>query len=354
MSAILSTVIGLLLIYLVFAIVVSGLQEWWAQFRGHRGKFLLIGLNRLVDDQSVLDRLLEHPFIGALYRTRSATGKPPSYVDPKKFALALADVIVRRAAAAASPTTTADTAYRQAAAALTGPALYHALTLLRDQHSPLASALLPIVEQVESNLEKSLDGISGWFTSGMDRVSGWYKAYSQRRLFAIGLFVAMLANVDTIALFSALNHSPEWREALGAKAKEAVASANLAGIPIDELKKRAPTDAERVAALRLLEDLMRLDKNAAVPIGYACLAVGKALPVEASMLPKETAGWTACKKEVRDLWRDLTWSERLLKFLGFILTALAGVLGAPFWFAAMSKLVNLRGSGPPPKKEVAA
>lgn len=344
MTALLSTVLGLVVIFLVFAIVVSGLQEWWAQFRGHRGRFLLQGIAQLVDDESVLHRLLQHPLIGALYREGAATGRPPSYIDPKFFALALTDVIARRKAAAEERSTTADVADQQVSQRpLDGAALRLALEGLRAQRSPLANALLPIVDQAESDLSASLEGIAAWFSSGMDRVSGWYKGFAQRRLFAIGLLVALLGNVDALAIFSALNRSPALQDALRAEAERVVRTGTVGGIPIAELEKRAPSEEERAAVLALLERVRALDKDAALPIGYACLSLGKHAPVNAN------AGlWNRCWNEVKSQWADPPLFDALTKFLGLLLTALAGVLGAPFWFAAMSKIVNLRGSGPKP------
>jgi hypothetical protein len=39
----------------------------------------------------------------------------------------------------------------------------------------------------------------------------------------------------------------------------------------------------------------------------------------------------------------------LLQLIGWSLTAAAGVLGAPYWFGMLSKVVNIRGSGPKPQ-----
>lgn len=344
MTAILSTVLGLVLVFLVFAIVVSGLQEWWAQFRGHRGRFLLKGLTRLVEDESVLDRLLQHPLVGALYREGAATGKPPSYIDPKSFALALTDVIARREAAAQERSTTANVAEQQVSQRpLDGSTLRLALEGLRAQRSPLANALLPIVDKAGSDLSASLDGIAAWFSSGMDRVSGWYKGFAQRRLFAIGLLVALLGNVDAIAIFSTLNRSLDLQDALRAEAERVVRTGTVGGIAIGDFEKRGPMEAERAAALAIVERVRALDKDAALPIGYACLSLGKYTHANAS------AGLgSRCWNEVKSQWADPPFLDALTKSLGLLLTALAGVLGAPFWFAAMSKIVNLRGSGPRP------
>jgi hypothetical protein len=44
----------------------------------------------------------------------------------------------------------------------------------------------------------------------------------------------------------------------------------------------------------------------------------------------------------------LTLGSWLIKLLGLVLTILALSLGAPFWFDALSKLAQLRQSGPKP------
>jgi hypothetical protein len=45
------------------------------------------------------------------------------------------------------------------------------------------------------------------------------------------------------------------------------------------------------------------------------------------------------------------WKQLLLSILGCLLTALAGSLGAPFWFDLLKKVANLRGSGPKPEEQ---
>ena len=42
-----------------------------------------------------------------------------------------------------------------------------------------------------------------------------------------------------------------------------------------------------------------------------------------------------------------TGTDWLLKFLGLLLTIGAAVLGAPFWFDAISRISSLRNSGDP-------
>src|SRR5260370_40605887 len=86
--------IGLVTIVLLFSIVVSGVNEWVAQLFARRGYYLRLGLQRLIGDEAVYNRILHHPLIGSLYQERAAKGSPPSYVAPENFAMALADVLL--------------------------------------------------------------------------------------------------------------------------------------------------------------------------------------------------------------------------------------------------------------------
>ena len=230
MSAALDIVIGLVVVYLVFSIVVSGLQEWWSQFRGQRGLFLRIGMKRLIGDEAIFIRVLQHPLVGNLYRDRAARGKPPSYVDSANFALAFADVALRRAGIPAGTP-------------MDFSSLRAALEQLGLQHSPAALSVLPILDRSKGDLEAALNGIEQWFSGGMDRVSGWYKGYAQRRLFTWGLLLAVVCNIDSIAIFHALNASPQLRASLAERARAIVDSGQVAGVDIRSLELRDTTAA---------------------------------------------------------------------------------------------------------------
>lgn len=357
--AILQVALSLILIYLVFAIVVSGLQEWTAQYTGRRGKFLHLGMARLLNDQALFARVLQHPLVSGLYRQPAAQGKPPSYVEPRNFALALANVLVRRGA---PPTTTSgdagpnpDALTQAHARVLDHASLRTGLVSFAAQRSPVASALLPIVDRAK-DLEGALQGIEGWFNSGMDRVSGWYKTRTQKVLFVIGLLVAALANVDTLEIVEALNRSPDLRAALTQIAQESGQTGKLAGVDLAQLRDRPPTEAEWKAVLNAsIQFGSPQFGHGRLPLGYACLDAVVALPSAdstkdvAQAAPGASAGsWQRCVGQFRDTWGKSTLFQHVLKLLGWVLTALAGVLGAPFWFAALSSVANLRGSGPKP------
>src|SRR5450432_1497076 len=210
MSAAVQVTLGMLLVVLVFTAVVTGLQEWWAQLRALRGNFLRYGLMRLLDDDAIYVRVLQHPLVNGVYRSRAARGKPPSYLDPTSFSMALVSVVLERAAAAdkdidAQPSHIAPSIAALSEPTLTPTALRVALASLAAQRSSVALALLPIVDRSNGNLEAMLCGIEDWFDASMQRVGGWYLSHTQKTLFFIGFLVAGLGNVDSLAIFQSLN-----------------------------------------------------------------------------------------------------------------------------------------------------
>jgi hypothetical protein len=349
MWAVLDIAVGLVTVFLIFSIVVSGINEWVAQLFARRGEYLRIGLQRLINDAAIYRRVLHHPLVGSLYRERAAKGKPPSYIDPNTFAMAIADVLLARSrvsqadAKEGHPTLTIATLR----AALRTPAL---------AASPVAFSLGPIVDRAGDDLNAALQGIQTWFNSGMDRVSGWYKTRTRWVLLWIGLLLAALCNIDAIEIAATLNRSPALRSSIVDTASGIVASGKVGEVAIAELRDRAPSEAEWRSMRPVLEG-MRAD-TAALPIGYACLGAAFAVPDTVARLGSGSTNpqaaeartvWTACAEQMKRAINSGSPANGLLKLLGWLLTAAAGTLGAGYWFGLLTKAINIRGTGPKPE-----
>jgi hypothetical protein len=146
--------------------------------------------------------------------------------------------------------------------------------------------------------------VETWFDDSMDRLSGIYKRWSQLIHFLFGFFVAILFNVDSINITSVLWHSTDKRAALAAQAQSFIAShpAVANGSPPD------------------LSGLVSQLQDLPVPIGWT-----------SELLHRTPSLW-------------------LLALAGWLVTAFAISLGAPFWFDLLQKLlnINVRGAGPKP------
>lgn len=316
MTLLIDVAIGLALVFFLASMLCSGLLEILARFRSARGRLMREGLRSLVPDRWLYLRLINHPMVSGLYRGRPGKGSPPSYLPARNFTLALADtLLLRQRLHGAGGETLSLSGLRQAVRE----------AKLKDLH--VGHALQPVVDGAP-DLAAALAGMDAWFDTAMDRVSGWYKAYAQKRLFLIALGVAVLFNLDALRIATSLAHSPAQR------AQAAAVAEGLAGAATAP----APSAREAHAGLRSLAD-------AGLPIGFACPA---AAPEAAA-----TGVLPASAKRLGDCLDATLAAEDAdvsMKLLGWLLTALAVTLGAPFWFDAMKRLVNLRSAGPRPGK----
>jgi hypothetical protein len=306
------------------------MAEWLAQYLGLRGAFLRRGLIRLISDDEIYRRVIHHPLVGNLYRDRAARGKPPSYLDPKDFSSALTDVMVARAAVLAGAKD------HRPRGELTLDDLRRAAKVLRTNGHPLGNAILPILDRAGGDLQTAQAEIEKWFSSGMDRVTGWYRVRAGKNLFAIALLVAVLANVDTIQIVPSLWKNPELRKEMVEAAEAAVRDDKVAQMKLSAFLKEPPSPE---STTRLLEALRGYESRG-LPVGFSCLGdAQRSAPLE------EVFG--ACMKAAR---ASLDGTNALLKILGWLITAMAVSLGAPYWFDLLSKVVSVRGAGrkPPP------
>ena len=130
----------------------------------------------------------------------------------------------------------------------------------------------------------------------------------------VGFFIAVVFNADTLAIYERLESDPETLQQVVNLAEDYAANETaLTG---------TATGVE--SSLSQLKDLVDNQiESVRSPLGL---------------------GW----KNV--VWSEVTWYDAVTKALGWIVTALAVSLGAPFWFDLLRKLVNMRSSGKKPEE----
>ncbi len=347
--------IGLCFLYLMLAIFSSSLLEYLAAKRGWRGRCMRTGLRRLLEDRWIYMAVIRHPTVAALYREESGRLPPPSYMPPENFAEALLDVLLLKAielnpgsGLARGPQQTVGS-YRQAAE-ICAAAGYST-----------GAAALPLLDHA-SNVDEARVSLGKWYDTTMNRVSGSYKRESQKRLFFIGLCVAIMFNVDSIAVTAQLLKSNNTRSALADLSVTTLCTASESGLNCDKPAGMliANSDDAKAAAAKVQSQLGQI-AEAGVPIGYACLS-GVASTTTA--LTEDLGG---AFRSCLTYWQqatgfsvdaggkvtgfDFNWSvlgEILFRLLGWLITAGAVSFGAEFWFGLSAKFINLRGSGPKP------
>jgi len=328
-STILGVAIGVVFVFMIFSLFLSTMLEAISAMLKLRGRALRVAIARLIEDPSVpvrqggfgfvdraIARLAKAPGATAASaaevptRTRETDPRAP---QPLSFSAVFCHPLVAAGHEDARPSYVADANFTSA--------LLHALLGAGGELSPAALAarveLLPrgrlrvaletALLDARGDWQKVREGIDRWYAHAMDRLSGEYKRFSQLVTFLLGLALAACFNIDTIKLAQQLYVDPVIRESLMAAAQKHV-DENSAGT---ELQAKIDRWIEQ-------RDLL------------------------ARTVPGATASPGIPKWElVQHGW------------IGWLVTALAGMLGAPFWFDLLQKLTNLRGAGPKPPSATA-
>lgn len=306
-SPVLDVTIGMVFVYLLLGLVVSAGTELIASWLNWRGKNLRSGLDHLLSP-ALAQQLYEHPLVGKLAKGR----RGPSYIPSGMFALALVDVV-----ATAKP---AD-----------GPPKDLATFLDHVPDAGVRRVLSLLAADAGADGQRLKESIESWFNLSMDRVAGWYKRKTQvvTAVLALGFTVAL--NADTIVIARSLSSDPALRAAVVAQAQ---ATAREAPAPPPAGQPGPPQGSVTADLERRITALASLG----LPVGWTD---------EPGESFRRWPGWYPGDQGAV-AWAD-TWRETVRYHgLGWLLTALASSLGAPFWFDMLKKVITIRSAGKVP------
>ncbi len=299
-SGILDVAIGIVFVYLLVSLIVSAANELIAALFKTRGRVLWEGIANMLpagEKQDYARLVYEHPLIGGLSKNNR-----PSYIPSRTFALALLDVVSGGAGRIAR-----------------GRQLRTRINLLPDKLRRPLHLLLDESLDDAGNFEVAIER---WYNDAMDRVSGVYKRRVQYVLFGLGLLLAIALNVDTIVLANRLSHDSALRAALVANAE---AAAKIPPPPTAPSETAPQRDALAATISQL--DQLRL------PVGWS--GPGADLTPAFAQLGFFGGIFDALQRHL----------------LGWVLTAFAATLGAPFWFDLLNRFTNIRSAGKAPEEK---
>jgi hypothetical protein len=172
-------------------------------------------------------------------------------------------------------------------------AINEKISAIRDKQ--IRELLMGISARTGGDLAKMRNELAGWFDNAMDRVSGVYKRYTQLAALILALLIAGGLNVSAVDIGEALWYQPTIVRAISPK-----------------------PDIDAHEALDQLGNL----HDAGVPVG-----------------------WTSTNL------RNFHGMRCIWTIMGWMITAVATLFGAPFWFDALQQIVRLKGSGPSPAEK---
>lgn len=301
--AILTIVLGVVFVLLMLSLLATTIMELVAAFMKLRGKNLkkaltnmLVGMEKdgVIDDNSILKKFMDNPLYKQLcYQYSKGSTDPPSYISPNSFQTILFDVLLD-------------------GKELKNSEVMNKISELKNED--LRRILTQFLREADGNIEIFKSKVEGWFNSVMERSTGWYKRMTQKIIIIVGIGIAVVLNADTLSMYERLESNPTSLEQVVLMA-ESFAGKN------DSVDGIVETNLEfEQAKDQLNEFIVDEIESLKSPLGL---------------------GW----KNVNMKDTPYNWA---VKILGWIITALAISLGAPFWFDILKKLVNIRSSGTKP------
>jgi hypothetical protein len=184
--------------------------------------------------------------------------------------------------------------------------------------------------EADNKLSMFQKEIETWFDRSMDRASGVYKRNVQLLCFFLGFAVAIIFNLDSLFLVQRLSHDTAVRSALAGGAETIVKESNT-------------QNSQSFNPEKLQENIDSLLGNTS----FIAPITENADNLMSCPDKKETSEKQLNKKQM-----SCDPSEKKLNpwkifptVVGWIITALAIYMGAPFWVEILGKLVNVRSTG---------
>lgn len=347
-SEILEVGIGMVFLFLLISLICAAIKEWLEGIFKWRAMDLERALRGLLADQdgTLLSALLRHPLLDSLFQgkyqhnqLRSSWLTPgqesrhmrmsqrrhlPSYIPSAQFAVALLDMAARGPlpAAAGDPPGTQPISLES---------LRQSVPNLPSPH--LQRVLLSALDYAAGDLERVKHHLEQWFDASMDRAAGWYKRRTQALLFVLGLAAAVLLNIDAIHVMERLTLDKTLREVV-------VKEAGAPSVP--------PASASAAQGERIAEARRALEKIG-VPIGWKERTRGGVVQTLGGgawtqMVPLQLCMENGCE---RAHYFGADW---IAAATGWLVTAFAVMLGAPFWFDLLNKFMVIRSTVKPHEK----
>ena len=351
LPTILDVAIGLIFVFFVFSIFVSGIVEFLNTFLAQRAKLLRKALHKLLGD-SLADKFFSHKLTGIKEDNFWWFHKPINYLSADSFSTVLIDLLTKEVdIIQAESRTPAQQTFEKIKQVLLQP----------DPHA-INELLRPILAKSD-NFDTFKAELERWYNGYMEQVSGWFKRYAQGVVWIVSGIVALALNVDTIYLADRLFNDNGLRERLVAEAiKTTQDKGKLFGKDQEFVRFLTGYDSSLVEHDASNKKAFILKGK---PTGVDSLAVQAAylrfvqnriteLKLPIGWVFSSDTGLPGKKPQKANSWFQ-PGQHHGLAFLGWLLTAAALSFGAPFWFDLLLKLVNIRNTArrPPGNPEPA-
>lgn len=359
LSTLLQIIISLVFIYLILSLVVSELQEQLTAFLELRAKNLKKAIEIFLGEK-VAGELYKSETLFSAYNQytnqweikwngQSLFGIPlfgkssgPSYIDSKVFAESLVTLINEKIVAVDKDNKLQlndllvyvgeNPASQMPEQRLSGVSRKGVITKLQTlengEYKEVIQKLVEIanltrLKHDQPTLTNFIDEVATTFSQIMERTSGVYKRNAKGISLLFGLFVAGLFNIDTLYIIDQLYKNPVLRDSLDAAATTVVEQNQPCFDAARKLTKPEEITTEEQKCEKALQSNIDTLKAS-------------------SDFPPLPVGW-----KDGNIFSFQQSQSLPTAFLGWLISAIAISMGAPFWFDLLSKVINVRNTVKP-------
>jgi hypothetical protein len=380
--------IGLIFVFLIYSLLATIFQEVLARWLSLRSRMLQKAVRRMLQDQQVTNKnifirivleiglniwrflfpyldgkstllLAFYKYPSIKYLAESSWNSKPSYVEAGTFSQTIINLLQGPAP---------DPAIQQSDLVKSSLFATGTAITIDGNHVPIDPETLKQLKLIFHNnngdMARFKTSLENWFNQMMDRASGWYKKQTQLLLFLIGFGVAVSFNVDSIAIYRILakdktardnmvtlatNAGPQLQNVSDSTSDKALAAANK-NVQQDirqasNILSLTNPDNDSCRKCKVFETQLANLKSQQAKLSALEDPISKGLLAANLISQRKAEGQigaysAACKVN--------PYQDQNTKLLGWLLTAFAISLGSTFWFDLLSRIIQLRGTGPKP------
>lgn len=339
-----NALIGVVTVYFVLSLVVTAIVEWWQQFFAIRGRVLEESVKSLYEEQTAVpefwlrlarphepsprtDAFFKHARIWSL---AEHSGRKPSYIDERTMAEVFVEVGLRDGVNQGPRLVDLMAAPASMRAALVTLESAQAASRKGETYGRV---LLDLFDAANGDTEAFMRGVQAWIHQVGQRATGWLRRRIMPVTLLISIAVAVITNADTVRVFQILTRNPEVAEKVAARAETIIASK----APCAKVVAGGATEAEKAECATLT-----YAKEQAIDVAPLLGWQGDRLALTLSTTTDTGAWWDPVFATVEVVRREP--GAAFGKLVGLLLTTAALMLGAPFWFDVLQKLVKVRSS----------
>lgn len=362
--------IGLVFVFLLYSLLATIIKELIAHILSLRARMLYKGIRKMLEDGSAQTQFIEkfynHPAIKYLAENR--VFDKPSYLGTDTFTQTLVHLL------RGEKYTNAENQMEAI-----GRKLEEEFAKIAPEQNPFIAKdtleqLNNLFIDAQGDIDRFKNNIAQWYDETMERVTGWYKRQAQWVLLGIGFAIAIVGNVDTVKLYHILANNRPAREQM---VQMAIKSQEKYTAAISTIRSDTVSTKDSVYINKLITTgdsvldktygLLQSDiQNAGNVLGMGWYNSAKYKQFDSTKkliarFPDSIARASASDKIKlshqldsmvvlnKKLDGEIYDRFSLSSIPGWLLTALALSLGAPFWFDLLNKLIKLRATGKKPE-----